>query len=172
MKPVIRKTNNGYQLESCLWLPRAIDEVFAFFADAANLDAITPPWLKFRVLTPMPITMRSGLLLDYSLRMRGLPIKWRSEITAWEPPYRFVDEQRRGPYRHWVHEHRFEESNGGTNVVDRVDYAVPGGGLIHRMFVGPDLVKIFHFRMAMLTERFGAGDAEGEVTTAQPSPRS
>ena len=136
-------------------MPAARDKVFAFFADAANLDAITPPWMHFHVLTPRPIAMCAGTSINYKLRMHGLPIRWQSEINVWEPPHRFVDVQRRGPYRHWRHEHVFEERSGGTLIRDRVDYAVPGWllqPLVHRWLVAPDLRKIFAHRKARIQE--------------------
>lgn len=141
-----------FELHSELWLPRLRPEIFPFFADARNLEAITPPWLGFSILTPGPIRMRRGTLIDYRLRLRGIPLRWRSEITAWEPTIRFVDEQRRGPYLLWVHEHGFEERNGGTLVTDHVRYAVPGGTLIHRLFVRRDVEAIFAFRRRKLQE--------------------
>ena len=140
------------------WLPRPRAEVFPFFAEAGNLEAITPPWLRFRVLTPGPLEMRRGALIDYRLRLRGVPIRWRTEITAWEPPDRFVDEQVRGPYRLWVHEHTFEpETRGGiegTRVRDHVRYAVPGGALVDALFVRREVAAIFAFRQRVLAERF------------------
>jgi ligand-binding SRPBCC domain-containing protein len=148
-----------FTLEAELWLPRQRDEVFRFFADAFNLEALTPPWLKFEVLTPRPIEMRVGLRIDYRLRLRGLPLRWQSEITAWEPPVRFVDEQRRGPYRAWIHEHTFEERDGGTLARDMVRYDVIGGRLVNRFFVRRDVGKIFEFRAQALKERFGATPA-------------
>jgi ligand-binding SRPBCC domain-containing protein len=102
------------EFTSEIWLPRARDEVFAFFADAGNLERLTPPLLSFSILTPRPIAMRPGTLIDYRLKVRGIPIRWRSEITVWEPPVRFVDEQRKGPYRLWHHTHEFAEQDGGT----------------------------------------------------------
>ena len=128
------------------------DEVFPFFADAHNLEAITPPWLRFRLLTPAPIEMRPGARIDYTLRLRGVPVRWTSEITVWEPPLRFVDEQRRGPYRRWIHEHTFTEQEGGTLVTDRVDYAAPGGRVVERLLVDRDLERIFAYRRARLAE--------------------
>jgi hypothetical protein len=137
------------------WLPVPRDRVFAFFADAGNLDRITPDFLRFAVLTPRPVEMKQGTLIDYRLRVHGLPMRWQSEITVWEPPHRFVDVQRRGPYRQWIHEHGFEEIDGGTLVRDRVEYAVPGWflePLVHRWLVGPDLEKVFAFRKTRLAE--------------------
>jgi len=139
-----------FLLERKTFLPHPIDPVFAFFAEAENLEALTPPWMSFRIVTPRPIRMHEGALIDYRLSLRGLPLKWRSEITAWDPPHRFVDEQRRGPYRLWVHEHRFEEVDGGTQVVDHVTYAVLGGSLVRRLFVLPDLNRIFDYRQERL----------------------
>ena len=143
------------ELRSEQWVPKPLDQVFDFFSDAFNLERLTPPLLRFNVLTPPPIEMRQGLLIDYRLRIRGIPVRWRSEITAWEPPYRFVDEQRRGPYRMWWHEHSFEERDGGTVCRDRVRYAVPGGRLVQRLFVDPDVKKIFAYRSDQLEEVFG-----------------
>ena len=138
-----------------LWLPRPQPEVFAFFADARNLEAITPPWVKFQVLTPAPIAMKAGALIDYRLRVHGLPLRWRTEITAWDPPFRFVDSQLRGPYRRWVHTHTFEDSNGGTLCRDEVSYAVPGGALIERLFIRRDIERIFAFRQEAMRRLLG-----------------
>ena len=124
-----------HQFSSEIGLARPIKEVFAFFSDAANLDSITPPWLSFRTVTRQPVEMQAGAVIDYKLRVRGFPIRWRSEITAWEPPHRFVDEQTRGPYRLWIHEHKFEPRNGGTLVCDDVRYAVPFDWLLHEIVV-------------------------------------
>lgn len=145
-----------FTLDNELWLPRAPEDVFPFFADAFNLERITPPMLRFEVLTPAPVDMRVGTLLDYRVRLRGLPMRWRSEITAWQPPRRFVDEQRRGPYRLWVHEHTFEARDGGTLARDFVRYAVPGGAIAQRLFVARDLRRIFDYRNAALAGIFGA----------------
>ena len=157
-----------FMLERSTFLPHPIDRVFPFFAEAENLETLTPPLLKFRIVTPRPIEMRVGALIDYKLRVHGIPLKWRSEITAWEPPFRFVDEQRRGPYRLWVHEHRFEEVDGGTRVEDRVEYAVLGGTLIQKLFVAPDLKRIFAFRQGQLEILFGQQPAE----EARPTDRT
>ena len=141
--------------DSQLWLPQPRDKVFAVFSDAANLDAITPPWLNFRTVTPGPIEMHLGTMIDYNLRVHGFPVRWRSEITVWDPPTRFVDEQRSGPYRLWIHEHIFTERDGGTLVGDRVQYAVPFDRLVH-MLVRRDVERIFRYRGEMLRLRFAA----------------
>lgn len=143
-----------YRLDTELWLPKPRLEVFPFFADAANLQRITPNWLSFEILTPKPIPMHVGAKIDYRLRVRGLPIRWQSEITAWEPPYRFIDEQRRGPYRIWKHEHRFEEKDGGTLCTDHIQYAVWGGALVNHLFVRRDVARIFEFRQVALKQIF------------------
>lgn len=132
------------------WIDRPLRDVFTFFADARNLERITPPWLKFRILTPPPIIMREGALIDYRISLRGIPLRWRSEITAWNPPFEFVDEQRRGPYRYWIHRHSFAERDGATCVSDHVRYGVPGGRIIHRLFVLPDLERVFAYRKRRL----------------------
>lgn len=149
-----RAADGLFTLEAGLWLPRRREEVFPFFADAFNLETLTPPWLKFEVLTPRPIEMRVGLRIDYRLRLRGLPLRWQSEITAWEPPCRFVDEQRRGPYRAWIHEHTFAERDGGTLAQDVVRYGVIGGRLVNTLFVRRDVERIFRFRQEKLREVF------------------
>jgi ligand-binding SRPBCC domain-containing protein len=156
MTVIIRKQGRGYLLECEQRLPAPRDEVFPFFAEAENLEAITPPHLRFRILTPLPIRMERGTLIDYRLMLRGLPVRWRSEITLWEPPERFTDEQRRGPYRFWIHEHIFEEDGDGTLVRDRVRYGVPGGAIVNRIFVAGDLRRIFQFRARKLQTVFPA----------------
>jgi ligand-binding SRPBCC domain-containing protein len=143
-----------FTIDTAHSIAHPIAAVFAFFADAFNLQRITPPWLHFQVITPGPIEMRVGAIIDYRIRLHGIPIRWRSEITAWDPPFRFVDEQRRGPYRLWRHEHTFEERRGLTLVRDHVDYAVTGGWLVNRLVVRRDLDRIFAFRGAALESVF------------------
>lgn len=133
------------------------EAVFPFFADAMNLQMITPPWLHFEVTTPHPITMQAGCLIDYKLRLHYVPIRWRTEISVWEPPFRFVDRQLRGPYSLWVHEHTFVEVEGGTLVRDQVEYQSMGGPLVHALFVRSDLIKIFEFRRTALERHFATG---------------
>jgi ligand-binding SRPBCC domain-containing protein len=144
-----------HHFEAELWLPAPRAAVCAFFADAGNLDSITPPWLNFRTVTPPPIVMAAGTLIDYKLRVRGFPMRWRTKITAWQPPSRFVDEQLRGPYRLWVHEHTFEDRNGGTLARDKVRYAVPFDFVAHRLLVRPDVERIFAYRQEKLRAFFG-----------------
>lgn len=140
-------------------VPRPIEEVFAFFAAAANLERLTPGFLSFKILTPPPVELRAGALIDYRLRLHGVPIRWRTLISAWEPPHRFVDEQVRGPYRLWRHEHTFEAVPGGTLCRDRVEYAHWGGSIGERWLVRPRLERIFAFRRAAMLGVFaGAGE--------------
>jgi ligand-binding SRPBCC domain-containing protein len=137
-------------------VPRPRPEVFAFFADAGNLQELTPPFLGFEILTPRPIEMRPGALIDYRIRLRGISLRWRTGITVWGPPSRFVDEQLRGPYRLWIHEHTFEEDGDGTVVGDFVRYAVPFGALANRLLVARDVRKSFEYRERRLKEIFGS----------------
>ena len=148
----------SHRLTTELRVAAPLEEVFEFFADAHNLEQITPPWVRFEVLTPSPIEMRVGALIDYRLRIRGLPVRWQSEISAWQPPYRFVDEQRRGPYRLWHHEHTFEAVEGGTAIRDVVDYRGPGWllePLLNRLLIRPDVDRIFAYRHQQLVARYG-----------------
>lgn len=136
-------------LESVQFVGRPLPEVFAFFSDAGNLERITPGFLHFRILTPMPVAMRTGALIEYRIRLFGIPLRWESVIETWEPPARFVDVQRRGPYALWHHLHEFRAVPGGTLVVDRVRYALPMGilGEIgHALFVRRSLGRIFGHR--------------------------
>jgi ligand-binding SRPBCC domain-containing protein len=143
------------ELKREIRLPRPIDEVFDFFGDARNLQTITPPWLHFQILTPGDTRMQVGTRIDYRIRLHGVPIRWRSSITAWEPPNRFVDEQISGPYRLWIHEHLFRDEGAATVVSDNVRYAVRGGAVIDQLFVRPDLERIFDYRHKRLREMFG-----------------
>ncbi len=135
-------------------LEKPLTEVFDFFSDAHNLAEITPPWLHFEVLTPAPIEMTVGTRIDYRLKLRGFPIRWQSEITEWHPPHFFADKQRRGPYRLWHHRHTFDETEEGVVVRDVVEYAVWGNELIGRLFVRPDIEKIFAYRAEQLNGIF------------------
>lgn len=153
-------TGSGTRLEAVQWLPRPREEVFAFFSDAFRLEDLTPAFLNFHVLTPRPIEIKAGTLIDYRLRLHGIPVRWRSRISVWEPPHRFVDDQVRGPYRRWHHEHSFEPADGGTLCRDVVDYAVLGGALVDALFVRRSLREIFGYRQAKLRELFpSAGSA-------------
>lgn len=149
----------NFQFTAEQWLPRPCREVFAFFADARNLQTITPEWLQFEILTPCPIDMRAGALIDYRLRVRGFPIHWRTEITEWQPPHRFVDQQLRGPYHVWHHTHTFIERDGGTLCRDEVAYRPRGGALLHWLFVRRDVEKIFAFRRDKLQQLFRESDS-------------
>ena len=136
---------------------KPIEEVFAFFAKAENLNIITPPELKFKITTPLPIDMKKGTLIDYKIKLNGISFKWKTEITDWTPPYRFVDTQIKGPYRVWIHEHIFGSQGNNTIVKDIVSYLPPGWILepvIHKLAVKKKLEHIFDYRMEKIKSIF------------------
>ena len=138
-----------HSIERSQFVASSVEDSFAFFADAYNLEALTPPWLRFRILTPRPIPMRHGTVIEYVLASHGLPVRWRTEIVEWEPGRRFVDKQVEGPFRLWEHTHAFEERPDGTLIRDTVLYRMPYGPLgeiAHRVLVARDLKRIFDFR--------------------------
>ena len=148
-------------LHTSMHLPLPRPEVFAFFADAANLEAITPPELHFHITTPLPITMRKDAIIDYRLRLRGIPFSWRTRIAEWEPPLRFVDEQLRGPYALWEHTHTFTNApDGGTLVQDTVRYQLPLGplGRLALQLVKQDLSRIFGYREVRVRQLLTTAD--------------
>jgi ligand-binding SRPBCC domain-containing protein len=136
-----------------------IAAAFAFYGDARNLERITPPWLGFQVTTPDPIEMGVGTLIEYRLRLHRVPVRWRTRITAWEPPRRFVDTQISGPYSLWEHTHTFEEDGPGATIIeDRVRYAIPFGPLgelADRLLVQRDLRQIFDYRRDAVAREMG-----------------
>jgi hypothetical protein len=146
-----------YTLHRELWVPHPVPAVFDFFSHVENLEQITPPWMRFRTLTPLPIAMRPGATIAYSLRVRGIPLRWLTEIESWNPPHEFVDVQAKGPYKLWRHTHRFSERNGGTLIADTVEYALPFGllgRLVHRLQVARDLGRIFDYRAQQVQTLF------------------
>ena len=143
-----------FELREETFVNRPLGDVFEFFSRPENLELLTPPWLRFRIVTPLPIELRQGTTIDYRLRLRGLPLRWRSLIPVWEPPHRFVDEQLKGPYRTWVHEHRFTSEEGGTRVLDHVRYDLLCGRIVQPIFVRRDLQRIFAYRTEALQRHF------------------
>jgi len=137
-------------------VPASLDATFAFFADASNLERLTPAWLNFRIRTPMPVTMAEGLEIDYRIVLHGAPVRWRSRIDVWQPGVRFVDRQVLGPYRWWRHEHRFEPlESGGTRVIDHVEFR-PRANWLTGALVRRDVRRIFAFRGRELSRLFGS----------------
>jgi ligand-binding SRPBCC domain-containing protein len=137
--------------ETWVSLPRG--DVFPFFADAANLQQLTPPWLRFSIRTPQPIAMREGARIEYRISLRGIPMTWVTDISRYQPPDLFVDEQRRGPYRTWIHTHRFVDQRGGTLLIDDVEFDMLAARLVAPL-VARDLRRIFTFRHQALLAHF------------------
>lgn len=146
-----------YELRREQWIPAPPDRVFPFFADAANLERITPAWVGFRIRTPLPIAMAPGARIEYTLRLAGVPVRWRTRITEWKPSEGFVDVQERGPYALWEHTHRLRPLGAGVLMTDLVRYALPLswlGRVAHALAVRAALAAIFDFRAARIRELF------------------
>lgn len=141
-------------------LDSPLDEVFAFFSDAGNLEKLTPPWVGFEVLSQGPLDMCEGLVIDYRIRLHGIPIRWRTKITIWDPPHRFSDVQLRGPYALWDHTHAFRAiDESTTEMIDTIRYRPKGWILapfINRLFVEKDVRRIFAYRTQQMNTMFGS----------------
>ena len=143
-----------YIFSTSIWLPAPLEKVFQFFARAENLQKITPPWVHFELLTPKNFEICAGTHIDYNIRIHGVPVRWQTEIGVWEPPFRFVDIQIKGPYRLWHHTHTFEAHQEGTMCHDLVRYNPFGGALTNWLFVRRDVERIFDYRKHVLSELF------------------
>jgi len=153
----------AHLLESSLRLPLPRETVFPFFADAFNLERITPPHLRFRILSSTPVQMGAGTRIHYRLSLFRVPFSWISVISEWDPPSRFVDEQIRGPYRSWRHAHEFVDESGATLIRDRVEYELPlwpFGELVYPL-VRRELDRIFRFRSDSIRDILVAGHVAG-----------
>jgi ligand-binding SRPBCC domain-containing protein len=153
----VRREGARRVLEARTWLPgQSSERAFPFFTDAFNLEAITPDWLHFEVLTPPPIAVAEGTVIDYRLRLHGVPLRWRSLIRDWRPPSGFVDTQIAGPYAEWVHHHWLTDTPAGVVAGDRVVYRIRGGRLAHAVAASAladrDLLRIFRYRSQRLRE--------------------
>lgn len=156
---MIQRDGQHYLLGAEQVVPGTLDDVFAFFSNPENLARITPQAMRFEILTPLPIEMKPGTVIDYRIRVRGVPLKWRTLITDWSPPHRFIDEQTRGPYCVWIHEHTFEpHGNGQTLMRDRVRFLSRGpkplAHLLHRLVVNRDVQRVFEHRQRVLQQVF------------------
>lgn len=149
-----------HQLEYETRIDAPLTEVFDFFSRAENLQALTPPYLHFKILTPLPIVMGQGILIDYQIKLLGIPFKWRTEISVWEPPMKFVDRQLAGPYAHWVHTHEFRAEGNLTYMKDTIAFRSPGGRFLewipHLLFVKRSVNAIFQYRQQALNALFPA----------------
>jgi ligand-binding SRPBCC domain-containing protein len=151
---------SDHLLETATTVPACRSDVFTFFSNASNLMRLTPPSLGFRILTPAPMRMQEGALIDYRIFLHGLPMRWQTRISCWNPPCEFVDEQLKGPYRKWIHQHTFEETSSGKTLIrDRVRYALPFPpfGDLALPLVRAELEGIFEFRRKAILEIFPAG---------------
>ncbi|MGA0333450.1 MAG: SRPBCC family protein [Kiritimatiellia bacterium] len=153
-------------LHTSQWLPYPVEEVFAFFSRPENLQRLTPSQLQFQILTPDPIVMREGVQLDYKLKVHNIPLRWTSLISNWNPPHEFTDKQLKGPYKVWVHSHRFRTEGNGTQVDDHIQFRAPGGKLLEKLIVQRDLASIFNYRQKILSEIFGLSPAENAAVPA------
>lgn len=147
-----------YLIQRKQWVSAPLEKVFEFFSDASNLEVLTPPWLKFRIVTPTPIAMHTGAKIEYRIDWRVVPIRWQTEIVEWSPPHRFVDLQLRGPYKAWHHTHTFAAVDGGTLMHDIVRYALPLGplgSLAHKLAVRRDVERVFDYRAERVAALFG-----------------
>jgi len=172
-QPDMETPAGAHRLEVSHEVPGTPERVFDFFGDARNLEAITPPFLRFRILTPLPIEMRAGTRIDYALSLFGVPVRWTTRITAWEPGVRFVDEQESGPYALWRHTHLFEARGERTLVRDVVHYREPLGPLgrlAHHLFVRRTLVRIFDFRRGAISRLLAPSGPGGRVSETAPAP--
>lgn len=153
-----------YVFEREVEIPRPRGEVFEFFSKAENLERITPSSVGFNMITPLPIEMRVGTLIDYTISLYGIPVKWRTEITAWDPPNEFEDIEIWGPYKQWIHRHTFEDTGRGTTLMkDVVRYRLPlePFGDVAQWFVGREIEGIFNYRQEVISEIFKeAGPAD------------
>jgi ligand-binding SRPBCC domain-containing protein len=156
---------HAYRIERSQTVSRPVEDVFAFFADPSNLERITPAFLQFRILTPLPIAFGPGAVIEYELRLHGIPFRWKTLIEVVDPPRRFVDSQLRGPYRRWLHIHSFRSApGGGTIVEDLIEYEMPLGPLgrlARALFVRRSLERIFDHRREAIARIFPAERASG-----------
>ncbi|HEX6643171.1 MAG TPA: SRPBCC family protein [Gemmatimonadales bacterium] len=147
-----------YELHQVQRVSARLDDMFAFFSDPENLESLTPPWLGFRILGASDSPVRLGTRIRYGLRLNGIPLRWESVISEFEPGRMFADEQVRGPYRYWYHRHLFREVDGGVEIEDHVEYELPFGLLgrvVHAAIVRRQLREIFAFRQDRMRDRFG-----------------
>ena len=153
-----------YELVKTQVIDSSIDNVFDFFAKPENLKKITPEKLSFNIITPTPITMDKGTVIDYTIRLFGIQVHWRTLITMYDPPHEFIDEQIKGPYNFWHHNHKFKEVEGGVEISDKVNYSIPMGvfgRVLHFFWIKRDLEKIFLHRKKFFENIFDKNSPGG-----------
>lgn len=153
---IIPQANGAFELTDTIDLTYPLEEVFDFFSRPENLAKLTPTSMGFKLLTPGPVDMRAGLILEYRIRPLKFPMRWRSKIETWNPPHEFSDSQAKGPFKSWQHSHRFQATDTGTRIEDRVVYRVPGGPLAEKLFVRNQLLDQFRYRAQRMKELFPA----------------
>lgn len=162
-----------YSLTRDQWIQQPLEKIYEFFERPENLAQITPDSLDFKLLTPSPVLMQRGRVIDYTIRFKRIPIRWRTIISSYDPPYQFVDEQLKGPYSYWHHSHSFKSENGGTRLIDKVIYALPIylpyplSALSHRFLVRPELERIFDYRELKFDQLFNCGQRVDKQTMNQ-----
>jgi len=151
------RTPKIYTFKQEQFVKSDMETVFEFFSRPENLEKITPPAMSFNIMTPRPIEMKEGSIIDYTVKIVGIPTRWRTIITSYKKNEYFVDEQLKGPYSYWHHKHSFESVEGGINIIDEINYVLPleaFRSIVHALFILPQLKKIFTFKFQIIEDKF------------------
>lgn len=152
---ISKSSRSSYLLSTSIVLAHPIEEIFQFFSEAENLELLTPKFLNFKICSQLPIQMMQGSLIDYQIRLYGIPTRWKTLIQEWHPPNQFIDKQLTGPFLTWEHTHEFRTlENNSTQMNDIVEYKVPGGSFVNAIFVKKRLLSIFEYRSSVMQDIF------------------